>query len=103
MARTSTAAVAATETTAWSSGGKVVASLPQISPFPAERDSARKVRTGTRSPPLCLRTDDARSWWACSAASWAASRGLVYVSLMHTTIHRTRVSDSRLSTTSVTT
>lgn len=50
-------------------GGNLANPMFDVSSFPAEQDSGRRVRTVTLAPPMWQRADNARSSFASSEAS----------------------------------
>ena len=73
-------------------------SVFHVSSFPSDRDSAKRLRAATLTPPAWRHADDARSSFASSEASRAASIGLESLHLVNAISHGSRSTTSPLST-----
>ena len=93
-----TAAAAAAEPAAWSPDENLDTSVLHISSVPGDRGSARRLRAATLTLPAWRHADDARSSFASSEASWAASLGLEFPTLVNAISHGSRSTMSPLST-----
>ena len=69
-----------------------------VSSFPAVRGSAKRVRAATSTPAAWQHADNARSSFASSEASWAASCCLTSLRLVYDISHGSRKTMSLLST-----